>query len=168
MINYIPIELKGFDEKGLDGFKGKKILSLRFPKKQSPKSGIWYLEIYWEGGETWRVNSNFTDTDSNFDVASIFVEKTMQSLDDISCEIKTLSLVDFVLKECRIAADYTDETDVSDSAIALISENYQELLIVKAPATGAVTFFFYQWFCGDDYPCVGCHLSGLRWRKSSA
>jgi len=24
MNNYIPIELKGFDEKGLDGFKGKK------------------------------------------------------------------------------------------------------------------------------------------------
>jgi len=24
MNNYVPIEIKGFDEKGLDGFKGKK------------------------------------------------------------------------------------------------------------------------------------------------
>jgi len=108
----------------------------------------------------------FTDTDTNFDAASIFIEKTTQSLADISSEIKTLEPVDFVLKECRIAADYTDERDVSDGAIALISEKSQELLIVTAPATGAVTFFFYQWFYGDDYPCIGCHLSGLRWRKS--
>jgi len=87
-------------------------------------------------------------------------------LDDISSEIKTLEIVDFVLRECRIAADYTDEADISDCAIALISKNGNELLIATAPATGAVTFLFYQWFYGDEYPNIGCRLSDLRWRKS--
>jgi len=167
MNNYIPIELKGFGDEGLDGFKGKKIISLNFPKTQSPKSGIWYLEICWEGGESWKINSNFTDTEKYFDVASIVIEQTMQSLADVSCEIRTLEPVDFVLRECRIATDYTDEADVSDCAIALISENSKELLIATAPAPGAVTFLFYQWLYGDDYPCIGCYLSGLRWRKSN-
>jgi len=167
MNNYIPIELKGFNEKGMDDFKGKKIISLKYPNTQSPKSGIWHLEIYWESGELWEIRSNFTDTQKYIDVASIFIEKTMQDMANLSYERKTLEPVDFVLRECRIAADYTDETDVSDCAIALISENSQELLIVAAPPPGAVTFLLYRWFYGDEYPYMGCHFSSLKWRKSN-
>jgi len=81
--------------------------------------------------------------------------------------MKTLELVDFVLKECQVAEDYGDVAAIPDCAIALISENSQELLVATASAAGAVTFLFSHGLHDDEYPGIGFRISDLAWRISN-
>jgi len=71
-IKYFRIKIEGFDGNGLDDFKGKKIISLKFPESQFQKGGILHLEVCWESGESWRISSKPVSADSDLGETSVF------------------------------------------------------------------------------------------------
>lgn len=158
MSAYLSIDLVNFGSAGLGSVIGKTLKHISWPERQLLEC-TWRLEIVWEGGTAWTVQSVSTMTESGHEMGSLRVEESFET--SLPQDFRRLAshLDGFALAHCRIAS--ASESGVtSDCAIALIDDADRELVIATAPSSGAVTL----WRRGQPWPRTEFSPSSFVWR----
>lgn len=157
----LSIKLTGFGPAGLLGVLHKAVKRVSCPETQSAEC-TWRLEIIWEGGTAWTVQSVPTMTESGHEMGSLRIEESPESSLPQGFRRTDLDPGGLVVASCRIAS--ASESGVtSDCAIALLDDANTGLVIATAPAPGAVVL----WGWGHPAPRSEFDPSSFVWRRAS-
>jgi len=168
MKTYFPIVLSGFDKGGMAAYKGRRVVSLTWPKLITiglpelvqTMDGLWGLRLCWENGDIWRFENVPEDVKMEdgfeFEIGTLLITKTNFT----SNSEKIIHSVDhFVVDEIKIA-NGCDDDNFTDCAIALIGTRGRELMVLTAVPPTTVTFGISD----GPYPNPEFPLTMLKWR----